>query len=163
MKTPQSAARTLLVAWLAFFAGAAGPIGASGASNHGAIETVKEFVAANELADLARILDTFDDEATVFFPGGQPQRASGKAEIRAAFAQIFKRRTGPISITVRDIEVQSFDDVVVVTAHLAALPSAPALEPTVFPRRTFVLRRAGERWLIVHHHASNFTVEPSRS
>lgn len=163
MNTAQRAARTLLVAWLAFFAGAASAVGAADASTRGAIETVKEFVAANELADLARILDTFDDEATVFFPGGQPQRASGKAEIRAAFAQIFKRRTGPISIKVRDIEVQSFDEVAVVTAHLAALPSDLVLEPTVFPRRTFVLRRAGERWLIVHHHASNFTVEPVRS
>lgn len=114
MNTPQRAARTLLVAWLTLFAGAASPSGAADASTREAIETVKEFVAANVRADLARILDTFDDVA-------------------------------------------------VVTAHLAALPSAPVLEPTVFPRRTFVLRRAGQRWRIVHDHASHLMVEPSRS
>jgi uncharacterized protein (TIGR02246 family) len=128
----------------------------------GAAATVQTFVRANGTANLDLILRTFDEAATVFFPGDRPQRASGKPEIRNIFSELFKQRKGPITITPRDVEVQSFGDMVVVTAHLTSLPSGPVLEPTVFPRRTFVLRRVDGRWLIVHHHASNFVVAPAR-
>jgi uncharacterized protein (TIGR02246 family) len=126
-----------------------------------ALATVQTFVKANETADLELIVSTFDEAATVFFPGDRPQRASGKAEIRGVFAELFKQRKGPITITPRDVRVQLFGDVAIVTAHLRALPASPVREPTVFPRRTFVLRRVEGRWLIVHHHASNFALEPA--
>lgn len=126
-----------------------------------ALATVQTFVRANETANLDLIVSTFDERATVFFPGGRPQRASGKGEIREVFAELFKQRKGPITITPRDVSVQLFGDVAIVTAHLRALPATPIREPTVFPRRTFVLRRVDGRWLIVHHHASNIALEPT--
>jgi len=125
-----------------------------------ALSIVRTFVKANETANLDLIVSTFDDSATVFFPGEPPQRASGKAEIRNVFAALFKQRKGPITITPRDVNLQEFGDVSIVTAHLVPLPAGPVLEPTVFPRRTFVLRRVGRSWLIVHHHASNVVVMP---
>ena len=98
-----------------------------------------------------------------FFSGGRAQRASGKSEIRQVFAELFKQRSGPITITPRDVNVQLFGDVAIVTAHLRALPTSPVREPTVFPRRTFVLRRVGGgRWLIVQH-AYKRRVAPCRN
>jgi uncharacterized protein (TIGR02246 family) len=126
-----------------------------------ALATVQTFVRANETANLDLIVSTFDEGATVFFPGGRPQRASGKGEIREVFAELFKQRKGPITITPRDVSVQLLGDVAIVTAHLRALPASPIREPTVFPRRTFVVRRVEGRWLIVHHHASNVALEPA--
>lgn len=47
-------------------------------------------------------------------------------------------------------------------AHLGPVPALPVDQPTSFARRTFVLRRAGQRWLIVHLHASNVLLTPPR-
>jgi ketosteroid isomerase-like protein len=105
-----------------------------------ALTTVQTFVSANGTANLELIVSTFDEAATVFFPG-RPQRASGQGEIRDVFAELFKQRKGPITITPRDVSAQLFSDVAIITAHLRALPASPIREPTVFPRRTFVLRR----------------------
>jgi len=41
-------------------------------------------------------------------------------------------------------------DVAIVTAHLVRPATSPGTS-----RRTFVLRKIGDRWLIVHLHASN--------
>jgi ketosteroid isomerase-like protein len=127
----------------------------------GPVETVQKFVRANELADLESIMATFDEGATHFAPA-QPLRASGKPAIREAFAQVFKQRRGPIIIMPTDVAVQSFGDVAIVTAHLGALPALPVAEPTTFGRRTFVLRRTANEWRIVHLHASNFLLTPSK-
>ena len=125
------------------------------------LETVQTFIRANETANLELILGTFDDNATMFFPNTQPERADGKAEIREVFAQTFKRRTGPITITPRNVDVQLFDNFAVVTAHLRDLPTKPILEPITFARRTFVLRQIGNRWLVVHLHGSGYLLAPA--
>ena len=127
------------------------------------METVQTFIRANETANLELIVGTFDDAATVFFPGGQAQRANGKVEIREAFATLFKPRTGPIAITPRDVNIQVFDDSAIVTAHLGDLPPLPVREPATFARRTFILRRVGDRWLIVHLHASNYLLSAAKN
>ena len=127
------------------------------------METVQTFIRANETANLELIVGTFDDAATVFFPGGQAQRANGKVEIREAFATLFKPRTGAITITPRDVSVQMFGDLAIVTAHLSDLPTTPIREPMTFSRRTFVLRQVGDRWLIVHLHASNYLLPATKN
>jgi len=127
------------------------------------METVQTFIRANETANIELIVGTFDDAATVFFPGGQAQRANGKVEIREAFAGLFKPRTGPITITPRDVDTQMFDDLAIVTAHLGDLPPTPIREPMTFARRTFVLRQVGDRWLIVHLHASNYLLPATKN
>jgi ketosteroid isomerase-like protein len=77
--------------------------------------------------------------------------------------EIFKQRKGPVTITPRDVNVQLFGDVAIVTAHLQDLPPMPVREPMMFPRRTFVLRRIAGRWLIVHLHASGFPLTPAKN
>ena len=125
--------------------------------------TVQTFIRANETANLELIVGTFDDAATVFFPGGQAQRANGKGEIREGFAGLFKQRTGAITITPRNVSIQMFDDLAIVTAHLSDLPTTPIREPMTFSRRTFVLRQVGDRWLIVHLHASNYLLPATKN
>lgn len=127
------------------------------------METVQTFIRANETANLELIVGTFDDAATVFFPNGQAQRATGKAEIREAFARLFRPRTGPITITPRDVNIQLFDAAAVVTAHLGDLPAMPIREPITFARRTFVLRQVSDRWLIVHLHASGYLLSATKN
>ena len=127
------------------------------------METVQAFIRANETANLELIVGTFDDAATVFFPGGQAQRANGKGEIREGFAGLFTQRTGAITITPRDVSIQMFDDLAIVTAHLSDLPTTPIREPMTFSRRTFVLRQVGDRWLIVHLHASNYLLPATKN
>ncbi len=128
-----------------------------------AMETVQTFIRANETANLELIVSTFDDAATVFFPGGQAQRANGKDEIREGFAGLFTQRTGAIAITPRDVSIQMFGDLAIVTAHLSDLPTTPLREPMTFSRRTFVLRPVGDRWLIVHLHASNYLLPATKN
>lgn len=131
------------------------------AGEDGALAVVRTFIRANETADLALIVSTFAEEATVFLPGGDaPYRLTGKPQIQAGFAAILKGRTGPITITPAAVHTQLFGDMAIVTAHLRDLPATPITEPMSFARRTFVLRREGDRWLIVHLHASNFQWNP---
>ena len=113
-------------------------------------KTVQTFIAANERADLPLLMSTFADDATVFMPGEPAKRLSGSAAIRDAFAALFAARRGPIVITPADIQMQMLGDVVIVTAHLVRPATSPGTS-----RRTFVLRKTGDRWLIVHLHASN--------
>lgn len=123
---------------------------------------VETFVQANERADLELIMSTFDETATLFPPGDRPQRTTGKAEIRAFFEGTFGQRRGPITITPTDVHVQRLGDTAVVTAHLGLLPALPVSEATTFSRRTFVVKRVGNRWVIVHLHASNVQLSPPR-
>lgn len=115
-----------------------------------ALKTVQTFIAANERADLPLMMSTFADDATIFMPGEPAKRISGSAAIRDAFAGLFAARRGPIVITAADVQVQLLDDIAIVTAHLVRPPTSPGTS-----RRTFVLRKTGDRWLIVHLHASN--------
>jgi ketosteroid isomerase-like protein len=115
-----------------------------------ALKTVQTFIAANERADLPLMMSTFADDATIFMPGEPAKRISGSAAIRDAFAGLFAARRGPIVITAADVQVQLLDDIANVTAHLVRPPTSPGTS-----RRTFVLRKTGDRWLIVHLHASN--------
>lgn len=115
-----------------------------------ALETVQTFIAANERADVALMMTTFADDATMFMPGEPAKRLSGSSAIRDAFAALFAARRGPIVITPADIKVQMYGDIAIVTAHLVRPSTAPGTS-----RRTFVLRKIGDRCLIVHLHASN--------
>jgi ketosteroid isomerase-like protein len=112
------------------------------------------FVASFENLDWERFRALFSDDATVFFPPPYAsERASGRAAVEEGFRAVFDRwrseRRGPpyIEIDPRDLEVQSYGDVAVVTFHLAG---SGALS-----RRTLVLRREQGSFKIVHLHASS--------
>jgi len=113
-------------------------------------QTIDAFIAALDHGD-AGIAALFTDDATVFFPiNDRPLRANGREEIASAFAALFampgyqKGRGLPRPEALR---VQRIGD--------AALVTFQNTNPNVTSRRSFVLRREGERWRIVHLHGSN--------
>ena len=126
---------------------------------------------AIETADLDLLLSTFHRDATVFMPAaemrwtpdspGSPALLSGVAQIRSAmgtlFAGVRASGKGPqyVVLQPRDEAVQELGDMAIVSFHLGSLPTQPVKEPATFARRSFVLRRDSDRWLIVHHHGSN--------
>jgi ketosteroid isomerase-like protein len=115
--------------------------------------TLATFIDAIETADLERLLSTFHDSATVFLraraPGELPVRVSGISDLRAVFTALFARRQEPVTITPRDAAVDVWGEVAVVTTHLGGRSTDS------IGRRTFVLHKTGDRWLIVHYHASD--------
>lgn len=132
------------------------------ADNRDAItNTVLTCVKGIAAGDVDVIASTFAEDATAFFPSKSPARISGKKAIAAAFADLFGPNPRATTITPREILVQELGEVAIVTAHLRDLPTTPIRDASTFPRRTFVLRRFGDQWLIVHLHASNFQLAPS--
>lgn len=135
-----------------------------------AMNAALAFVDALSNADMDALLAAFRDDATVFMPFESiPRRVQGKEEIRAAFAPMFERlrasgRPAPyMKIVPRDVETQVYGTTAIITFHLGALPAAGATEPAAFSRRTIVVTREGERWLIAHLHASSMRIDPPKA
>jgi ketosteroid isomerase-like protein len=92
----------------------------------------------------------FAEDITAFVPIAQPQRADGKAAVAAIFrdfAAQTKKTTARINITPDHLVVQASGDF--------GLVSFETIPGAMLNRRTFVFRRIGGKWLIVHLHASN--------
>ena len=110
------------------------------------------FIEAFNNLDWERFRATFADDATVFFPSEAPTRADGRSAVEAGFKPMFddgkKRGGGPpyLHIEPKDMKVQLAGDVAVITFHLP--------RQGYVARRTIVWRKRGEKWLIVHLHAS---------
>jgi ketosteroid isomerase-like protein len=110
--------------------------------------TIDAFLTALNDAD-PKIVELFADDATVFFPmNDRPLRASGRVEIDAAFQSLFAgAKPGKGMPAPENLQVQTIGDVTIVTFQ--------TVNPNVTSRRTFVLRREGRQWRIVHLHGSN--------
>lgn len=109
---------------------------------------VDAFLQALNTGD-ENIGELFTDDATVFFPmNDRPLRANGRAEIASTFAALFAMPgyRGGLPAP-QDLQVQLLGD--------AALVTFQNTSPNVTSRRTFVLRREGGAWKIVHLHGSN--------
>lgn len=118
------------------------------------------------LADFVRVFNDLDwdgfaacfaEDATVIAPfPDQPRMAVGKAAFERAWRPVFERgrasRPGPpyLNIDPKDTEVQLLgSNACLVSFHLEGLMGSPRLH-----RRSIVFEKRGERWLIVHLHAS---------
>ncbi len=138
---------------------------APGTPSGGPLETEQRFLDALNRAELEPFLALFSEDATVFMPvTGFPQRLTGKEEVRAAFAGFFanlkESGQGPLYMNLhpRNLAVQTLGDVAILTFHLGDLSAAGTEHPVSFSRRTLVLQKRGEQWLIVHLHGSNVSV-----
>jgi ketosteroid isomerase-like protein len=113
-------------------------------------QTIDAFLAALDTGD-PKIAELFTADATVFFPmNDRPLRANGREEIAAAFTSLFAMpgyQKGRGMPRPEELRVQRIGE--------AALVTFQTTNPNVTSRRTFVLRRDGGRWLIVHLHGSN--------
>ena len=125
-------------------------------------QTMSRFLAAFANRDVPAFAEFMAEDATMFFPasarGAPSLRVQGKTEIARAFAELYAR-SGSTKTTGRQIQpqgllVQQYDSFAVVTFHLG--PDATR------GRRSFVFRRTGSQWKIVHLHASDFPTGPVR-
>ena len=114
-------------------------------------DALQSFLHAFAQFQLDEMMAWWAEDATAFFPAEhQRERLSGKAAVRAAFAQliVYCQAAGMTHLTINaeDMQEQELGDVAIISFHLREQPLC---------RRTFILRHGKDGWRIVHLHASN--------
>jgi ketosteroid isomerase-like protein len=121
---------------------------------------IRDFLVAFSNRDFAVFVPYFSEDATVFFPPSTAAplgRVQGRSEIERTFNMIFdayppRPNRPPTPIAPQDLLIQEVDGHAVVTFQLGS--------ETARQRRTFVLRRVGQEWKIVHMHGSAAGTQP---
>jgi len=117
-----------------------------------------KFLTAFENLDWDSFRSSFTDDASVFYPRAMPVRATGREQFEAGFKKVFEQirgnQTSPpyMHIDPKDLRVEVFGDVAIVTFHLDDRPG-------FLNRRTVVMRKIGPQWKIVHLHASEVATD----
>lgn len=109
------------------------------------------FLEALNALDAEAMATYFADDITAFFPVAAAERVNGKAavvEVFRTYVTETKKTVARTNIVAEELQVMRSGDVAVVTFFVH--------NPAAVSRRTFVFRRNGARWLIVHLHASNY-------
>jgi ketosteroid isomerase-like protein len=112
-----------------------------------------DFIRAFDNLDWEKFRLAFDDNATVFYPRGFPERAKGRGQFEENFRKVFEQirgaKTSPpyMDIEPKDFDLQMFGDVAVATFHLDDRAG-------FLNRRTLVMVRTKTGWKIIHLHAS---------
>lgn len=114
---------------------------------------MRDWLDALNALDETRVVAAFAEDATAFFPTASAERVDGKDAIAAVFHEYFKGNTKKTNIVPEDLRVQRSGDVAVITFDVH--------NPSAVSRRTFVWRRDGRGWRIVHLHASNMPLRPA--
>ncbi len=117
--------------------------------------TLNRFNAAFSKLDLDGMMMCFANDATAFFPiAHRTTFLDGKEEIGEAFANVISKIRAAglngIRLDLEDVKVQRFGDAAIATFHI---------RDGDLSRRTLVLRRSHDEWLIQHLHASNAPLE----
>lgn len=124
----------------------------SAADSMAASQTLNELVDALSHLNLEKLTEQFTEDATAFFPPSSKrmQRASNRKEIEMTFGGFFenlkKQNITHLDIHPVDLRIQVLAKTAVASFHLN--------DPELFGRRTIVLQKIKDRWLIVHLHAS---------
>ena len=121
---------------------------------------IRDFLVAFSNRDFAVFVPYFSQDATVFFPPSTAAplgRVQGRSEIERTFKTIFdayppRPDRPPTPIAPQDLLIQELDGYAIVTFQLGS--------DTARQRRTFVLRRVGQEWKIVHMHGSAAGTQP---
>lgn len=95
----------------------------------------------------------FAEDVTAFVPTAQPDRVDGKPAVVGIFRRYVKttrQTTARTDLVPEDLAVDVDGGTGIATFNIR--------KGETVSRRTFIFRNRGGRWLIVHFHASNFTV-----
>ena len=115
-----------------------------------------DFMEALNSLDVDRMGAFFAEDVTAFVPSAQAERVEGKAalvEIFQRYAEATRKTAARTNLVPEDLEVEAGREMAVASFNLRS--------PDGTGRRTFVLRREGSRWRIVHFHASVLRVAGS--
>ena len=120
--------------------------------------TLSRFITAFSKLDLDGMMMCFANNATAFFPiAHQATFLDGKEEIVEAFANVISKIRAKglngIKLDLEDVNIQRFGDAAIATFHI---------RDGDLSRRTLVLRRLHDDWLIQHLHASNAPLEETQ-
>jgi ketosteroid isomerase-like protein len=120
--------------------------------------TLSRFITAFQKLDLEVMMTCFTDDATSFLPiAHRTTFLDGKDEIGDAFAKVLSKMRAAgldsINLEIEDIKIQRFGDAAIATFHI---------RDGDLSRRTLVLRRVHDDWLIQHLHASNAPLEETQ-
>ena len=110
------------------------------------------FLAALNRLDTVAMSAWFADDISAFVPTARADRVEGKAAVARIFeefAAAARARGDHLAISPERLSVQAAGD-----AGFASFTVRDSAAGTL-SRRTFIFRRSGGRWLVVHFHASN--------
>lgn len=115
------------------------------------------FINAFSRLDLDEMMSCYADDATAFFPiAHRTTFLDGKEEIRKAFSEVISKvhAAGLESLKMEpeDVKIQKLGDTAIATFQI---------RDDDLSRRTLVLRRDQDYWIIQHLHASNAPLEES--
>ena len=118
-------------------------------------KTLERFIEAFNGLRLEDMMKEFSEDATSFFPiTHHLVRLMGREEIMAAFQKVIDKMKAAglnkLSMVVEDLDIRDYGDVAVATFHI---------RDNMLSRRTLVLSKVDDRWLITHLHASNAPLE----
>ena len=130
---------------------ASAPATAPAANESSVREAMNGFLEALNALDVDRMAAFFADDITAFVPLAQADRVNGKpavVEIFRQYVETTRKTTARTQLVPEDLVVDANGDTGIVTFNIRSAGSVL--------RRTFIFRHRGDRWLIVHFHASNF-------
>ncbi|HEV8515586.1 MAG TPA: nuclear transport factor 2 family protein [Cyclobacteriaceae bacterium] len=116
------------------------------------IKTVNNFVDAFSNLRWEEFRQYFAKDATAFFPpsANHPARTENGEEVLNIFSKVFENakqhNKSKIDIQPKEVRVQMLNNCAIVSFHLN--------DPDLFGRRTLILEKRNNKWLIVHLHAS---------
>ena len=116
------------------------------------------FINAFSRLDLEEMMSCYTEDATAFFPiAHRTTFLDGKDEIREAFTEVISKvhaaGLNSLKMEPEDIKIQRLGDTAIATFHI---------RDGDLSRRTLILRRQHEYWLIQHLHASNAPLETTQ-
>lgn len=117
-------------------------------------QTMNAFVDAFSNLKWEKFTTFFADDATAFFPPSAkiPYRANNKQEVLNIFKKVFEnaQKQNPAA---PHIPIEPLD-MMIQLAGTTAIVTFTLKDPNLFGRRTIVLIKDNDRWLILHLHAS---------
>ena len=113
------------------------------------------FVKAFEALDLDGMMNCFSEDATSFFPVNHyPSRLNSKQEITDRFEHVLGKIKAAglsrISLPIQDLDIVNYGEIALATFHIL---------DNDMSRRSILLKKEWDGWLISHLHASNAPLE----
>ena len=120
----------------------------------GVATTMTAFVDAFSNLKWEKFSGFFADDATAFFPPSarMPYRANNRQEVLNIFKKVFEHAQNE-NPSAPHIVIEPLDTMIQLVGT-TAIVTFTLKDPNMLGRRTIVLRKDNDRWLIIHLHAS---------